>query len=88
MQKWVGASAGVMAIGLATTLLTPNYRFFPMINGGIPLWVITIIFVIIDFAMIAKDFKRGRSYFTYRGRLFGLLFMWQIAEGSRLECGD
>lgn len=50
----LGASAGVMAIAIATTVLTPSYRFFPMINGGIPLWVITVIYVIIDLAMIAK----------------------------------
>lgn len=32
----VGASAGAMAIAIATTVLAPGYRIFPMINGGIP----------------------------------------------------
>ncbi len=48
----LGASAGVMAIAIATTALAPGYRIFPMINGGIPLWVLTLIFVVLDFAMI------------------------------------
>jgi membrane associated rhomboid family serine protease len=44
----IGASAGIMAIAIATTVMAPGYRIFPMLNGGIPLWVITMIFVIID----------------------------------------
>ena len=32
-----GASAGVMAIAIGTTALAPDYRIFPMLNGGIPL---------------------------------------------------
>jgi membrane associated rhomboid family serine protease len=45
-----GASAGVMAIAIATTTLAPHYRIFPMINGGIPLWVLTVVYLIIDLA--------------------------------------
>ena len=85
--KLVGASAGVMAIALATTLLAPNYRFFPMINGGIPLWVITVIFVIIDFAMIAKDFNTGGHIAHIGGAIFGLLFMWQMKKGRDWSAG-
>ncbi|HWJ93050.1 MAG TPA: rhomboid family intramembrane serine protease, partial [Flavisolibacter sp.] len=47
-----GASAGIMAIAIATTTLAPNYRIFTMLNGGIPIWVITIIYLILDLAMI------------------------------------
>ncbi len=32
----VGATAGIMAIAVAATSLAPDYRIFPMINGGIP----------------------------------------------------
>ncbi len=48
----IGASAGVMAIAIATTLTAPGYRLFPMINGGIPLGVLTAIYVISDLATI------------------------------------
>jgi membrane associated rhomboid family serine protease len=77
-----GASAGVMAIAIATTLLAPNYRFFPMINGGIPLWVVTIIFVVIDFAMVAKDINTGGHISHIGGAGLGLLFMWQYRKGN------
>ena len=49
----LGAGSAVMAIAVATTTLAPDYRIFPLINGGIPLWVITLIFVAIDFATLA-----------------------------------
>lgn len=58
-DKAIGASAGVMAIAIATTTLAPTYRVFPMINGGIPLWVITMIFVIIDLATIPYNNPGG-----------------------------
>lgn len=82
-----GASAGGMAIAVATTLLAPNYRFFPMINGGIPLWVITVIYVIIDFARIAKDINTGGYISHVGGGLFGLLFMWQYRKGHDWSSG-
>lgn len=50
-----GASASVMAVAIATTVTAPDYRVFPMINGGIPLWVITLIYVVIDFAGLASS---------------------------------
>ncbi|MBW0160241.1 MAG: rhomboid family intramembrane serine protease, partial [Sediminibacterium sp.] len=34
----LGAGSAVMAIAVATTTLAPDYRIFPLINGGIPLW--------------------------------------------------
>ena len=42
----MGASAGVMALAIATTMLAPGYRIFPMIGGGIPLWVLTAFYII------------------------------------------
>ncbi len=48
----LGASASVMAIAMATTTLAPNYRIFPLIGRGIPLWVLTLIFITIDTASI------------------------------------
>ena len=49
-----GANAAIMAIAVATTTLAPDYRFFKMLNGGIPIWVLTLLFVIIDFAGISS----------------------------------
>ncbi len=76
-----GASAGVMAIAIATTVLAPSYRIFPMLNGGIPLWVLTIIFVIIDFASIPVS-NTGGHIAHLAGAAMGFVFIKQLQKGS------
>ena len=76
-----GASAGVMAVAIATTTLAPDYRIFPMINGGIPLWVLTIIFIIIDFASIPG--QNGGGHIAHLGgAAFGFIFILQLRKGN------
>lgn len=76
-----GASAGVMAVAIATTTLAPGYRIFPMIHGGIPLWVLTVIFVVIDFASIPGA-NGGGSIAHLGGAAMGFLFIKQLARGK------
>jgi membrane associated rhomboid family serine protease len=52
-QPLLGANAAIVAVAAATTTLAPDYRMFPMIGGGIPLWVLTLIFAAIDFATVS-----------------------------------
>jgi len=75
-----GANASIMAIAIATTALAPDYRFFRMLNGGIPIWVLTILFVIIDFAGIGKG---GASFHLAHlaGGLAGFLFIVRLRRG-------
>jgi membrane associated rhomboid family serine protease len=77
----IGASAGVMAIAIATTVLAPNFRIFPLINGGIPLWVVTLIFVIIDLATIPYN-NPGGHIAHLAGAGMGFLFMVMFKKGS------
>jgi membrane associated rhomboid family serine protease len=49
----LGANAPVMAIAVAATAIAPNYRFFSHIRGGIPIWVLTAIYIAIDLAGVA-----------------------------------
>lgn len=79
--KAIGASAGVMAIAIATTTLQPNYRIFPMINGGIPLWVITMIFVIIDLATIPYN-NPGGHIAHLAGAGMGFMFVVMLRRGK------
>lgn len=51
----LGAGASVMAIAAATTALAPNYRLFPLIGGGIPLWVLTAVYLLIDIGSIPSQ---------------------------------
>ncbi len=77
----LGASASTMAIAVATTTLTPDFRFFRMLNGGIPIWVLTVLYVIIDFAGIAGA---GAAYnFAHlAGGLTGFLFVYSLRKGN------
>lgn len=72
-----GASTGVMAIAIATTTLAPGYRIFPMINGGLPLWVLTLIFAVLDLAMLPVSHISGHL----AGAGVGFLFVHQMRRG-------
>ena len=73
----LGAGASVMAVSVATTTLAPDYRIFPMINGGIPLWVLTLIFVLIDFAMVASS-GAGIAVAHLAGAAMGFIFVKRL----------
>jgi membrane associated rhomboid family serine protease len=75
-----GASAGIMAIVLATTILAPDYRLFPMINNGIPLWVFTLIYFIIDLALIPVE-NTGGHIAHLAGGFTGFLFIYFMRCG-------
>ncbi len=76
----VGAGASVMAIAVATTTLAPDYRIFPMINGGIPLWVLTLVFIAIDYATIASV-NAGFAMAHLAGGAMGFVFVRQLRKG-------
>ncbi|WP_207632607.1 rhomboid family intramembrane serine protease [Foetidibacter luteolus] len=75
-----GGGAAVMAVAVATTTLAPGYRIFPMLNGGIPLWVFTLIFVAIDYATIASD-NAAFGFAHLSAGLLGFLFIHQLRRG-------
>ncbi|MCX6209115.1 MAG: rhomboid family intramembrane serine protease, partial [Bacteroidetes bacterium] len=43
-----GSNAAIVAVAIATTTLSPRYRIFQHIGEGFPLWILTVIFVLID----------------------------------------
>jgi membrane associated rhomboid family serine protease len=80
-QSWaLGASAGIMAIAVATTYIAPGYRIFPMLGGGIPLWIITGIYLIIDLATIPFS-NTGGHIAHLAGGLTGFLFVVSFRRG-------
>lgn len=76
----VGASAGIMAIVVATTILAPGYRIFPFIFNGIPLWVLTAIYLIIDLALIPVE-NTGGHIAHLAGGFTGFLFVFFMRRG-------
>ena len=77
----VGASAGVMAVAVATTTVQPDYRIFPMINGGIPLWILTLVYVIINFASIQVG-DPAKYIAHIAGAALGYVFIFQHRKGK------
>ena len=76
----VGASAGVMAIAAGVTTISPGYRIFPMLFGGIPVWVLMAIYLIIDLASIPLS-NPGGHIAHLMGALTGFLFIVSFRRG-------
>lgn len=76
----LGASAGVMAVAVATTLVSPQYKIFPMIAGGIPLWVLTALYVISDLATVSIS-DTGNLIAHLAGAFTGFLFIVFLRMG-------
>jgi membrane associated rhomboid family serine protease len=70
----LGGNAATMAVAVATTTLAPDYRFFRNLNGGIAIWVLTLIYILIDFAGVVG---MGAAYSLSHlgGALAGVLFV-------------
>ena len=79
-----GASASIMAIAVAATAIAPDYRFFRMLNGGIPIWILTLLFIIVDFAGIGQS---GASYHLAHiaGGVAGFFFIFLLRKGYDLS---
>ena len=77
----VGASAGVMAVTVATTMVSPKYKIFPMIGGGIPLWALTALYVISDLATVSIS-DTGNLIAHLAGAFIGFLFILFLRMGS------
>jgi hypothetical protein len=69
-----------MAIAVAATMIAPGYRIFPMLNGGIPLWVLTMIFLIIDLATIPSS-NSGGHIAHLAGAFAGFVFIYAFRRG-------
>jgi membrane associated rhomboid family serine protease len=75
-----GASAGVMAIAVATTMVSPGYRIFPLLAGGIPLWVLTAVYVVSDLAIVSIS-DTGTLIHHLAGAFTGFLFIFFMRMG-------
>ena len=75
-----GASAGIMAVAVATTLISPGYRIFPLIGGGLPLWVLTAVYVLSDLVTVPiSDTATLINHLA--GAFTGFLFIYFMKNG-------
>jgi membrane associated rhomboid family serine protease len=76
----LGSNAAVMAVAIATTTVAPDYRIFPMINGGIPLWILTALYIIVNFAGLGSG--DPAVYLSHvAGGAIGFFFIYQMRRG-------
>lgn len=76
----MGASAGVMAVAVVTTMVSPGYRIFPLLKGGLPLWVLTILYVVSDLATTSIN-DTGNLIGHLAGAFTGFLFIFFLRMG-------
>lgn len=77
---YLGGSAGITAIAVATTMVSPGYRIFPLLNGGFPLWVLTVFYLLVSIATV--PYYSVETYIPHlAGAGMGLLFIWLIRQG-------
>jgi len=82
-MELMGAGTGIIAMAVATTIVSPDYRIFPMLNGGIPLWILTLVYVVIDFAGLGTaPFPYHLAHLAAAG--MGVLFVKQLRRGHDL----
>ncbi|HET7119397.1 MAG TPA: rhomboid family intramembrane serine protease [Hanamia sp.] len=74
----LGGNAAIMAIAIATTTLAPDYRLFKMLNGGIPLWILTALYIVID---MAGSEGTANKLAHLGGGLIGFLFIISLRKG-------
>jgi len=77
----MGANAGTLAVAMATTTFSPDYRFFTQIRNGIPIWVLMSVYILIDFAGVA-GMGAAHSLSHLGGALAGFLFVIFLRRGS------
>lgn len=80
MESFYGANAAVMSVAAATTTATPTYRIFPLIKGGVPLWVITIVYLLLNFSGVhLGDIALYSAHIM--GALAGVCFILLLQRG-------
>lgn len=76
----VGASAGVMAIIIATATLLPDYTISLILIGPVKLKWIAIFYIILDFLSVAGP-NAGGEIAHLGGALFGFIYIKQLQRG-------
>lgn len=76
-----GSGMGSVAIAAAVTTINPDYRIFRNIRNGMPIWILSAIFLLIN---ILGIFSANTAYsFAYLGAaLAGFLFVYFLKRGT------
>jgi len=79
----MGAQVGVMAIVIATVTLAPRYRLLKNIGKGIPVWILAIVYLIIQ-AFSLQDASLALMICNLVAATTGLLYVILLNKGNDL----
>lgn len=78
------AQYGTTAIALAVTTLMPNYRIFKNIGSGIPVWILTLLYLLLNLAYAFA--ATGAAGFAILGAaIAGFGFIYLLRKGKDLS---
>ncbi|MFT4092200.1 MAG: rhomboid family intramembrane serine protease [Niabella sp.] len=76
----IGSGTAVLAVCAAATTICPNYKIFQMLGGGISLWILSIVYLVIDMATLPAN--NPVLYIAHlAGALAGFLFIYILRKG-------
>src|SRR5690606_6802326 len=77
----VGAGASVIAMIICVTVVAPRYKVFPMLGGGIPVFIITMVYI--GISLLGQQGGSPYGYIAAQtgGALLGGLFGLRLKEG-------
>ena len=79
----MGAQVGVMALAMALASLSPEYRLLKNIGKGIPVWILVIVYLIIQ-ALSLKDTSFALVITYLVAASTGLLYVMLLNKGRDL----
>ncbi|MGF7231867.1 rhomboid family intramembrane serine protease [Arachidicoccus sp.] len=77
----IGATIPVIAIATAAVTLAPKYRIFPMLAGGVPLWILYLIYILINFSS-ATNAGLAFAFTIVVSALVGFFVIYQLKRGN------
>lgn len=80
-QYLTGATMAVVAVASGVTTITPKYKLFPMLGGGIPLWILFAVYMLVS---ISTSANAGLAYIlaVLFSAAIGFFVMYQLKRGN------
>ena len=77
----LGAMPAIISVAAGTVTFVPNYKFFPKIGGGIPLWILFAVYMLIN---LFVSVNAGMAYVStiLFCALIGFFVMYQFKKGK------
>ncbi|HEX6916126.1 MAG TPA: rhomboid family intramembrane serine protease [Chitinophagaceae bacterium] len=75
-----GAAAAIVGMSVAATAISPDYRIFPMLGNGIPLWILTAVFLVLDLGTVSISLNLLVAHLA--AGVSGYLFAFLIKKGN------